>query len=67
MTSIATATEISLENEHLGNGDYFMIIASSSHPFIVDRARCKWTGRSLIEVNVENERFTVVFAFSLKP
>ena len=28
----ATATKTSLENKHLGNGDYFAIIASSSHP-----------------------------------
>ena len=28
----ATAAKTSLENKHLGNGDYFQIIASSSHP-----------------------------------
>ena len=51
---------MSLESKiRLGNGDYFVIYASSSYP-IVDRARCKWTGRSAIEVNIENERFTVV-------
>ena len=47
----------SLENKHLGNGDYFMIIPSS---FIIDRARCEWTGRSAVEVNVDNKRFIVV-------
>ena len=26
---------------------------------IVDRSRCKWTGRSAVEVNIENERLTV--------
>ena len=26
----------------------------------MDRARCKWTGRSAVEVNIENERFTVM-------
>ena len=36
--------------------DYCFFLAS----FIVDRARCKWTGRSAVEVNIENERFTVV-------
>ena len=54
--------QMSLESKIcLGNGDYFVIYASSSYP-IVDRARCKWTGRSLsaIEANIENERFTVV-------
>ena len=25
----------SLENKHLGNGDYFVIIASSSHPSLL--------------------------------
>ena len=30
--------------------------------FIVDRARCKWTGRSAVEVNVENETFCVAFS-----
>ena len=29
-------------------------------PFIVDRAHCKWTGISAVQVNYENERFTVV-------
>ena len=28
-------TKTSLENEHLGNGDYFVIIASSSHPLLL--------------------------------
>ena len=28
----------------------------------VERARCKWTGISAVEVNIENERFTVVFS-----
>ena len=36
--------------------DYCFFFAS----FFVDRARCKWTGRSAVEVNIENERFTVV-------
>ena len=26
---------MSLENKHLGNGDYFMIITSSSHPLLL--------------------------------
>ena len=57
----ATATKTSLENKHAGNGAYFVVIASSSHPLlIVDGARFKWTGRSVVEVNVDDERFTVV-------
>ena len=31
----ATATKMSLENKHLGNGDYFVNIASSSHPLLL--------------------------------
>ena len=34
----------------------FFFLAS----FIVHRARCKRTGRSAVEVNLENERFNVV-------
>jgi len=49
------ATKTSLEKKHLGNGDCFAIIASSSR-----RLCCKWTARSAVEVNVDNERFTVV-------
>ena len=36
--------------------DYCFFLASS----VVDRVRCKWTGRSAVGVNYENERFTVV-------
>ena len=32
---MATATKASLENKHLGNGDYIVIIASSSHPLLL--------------------------------
>ena len=42
--------------ETVGERDYCFFLAS----FIIDRARCEWTGRSAIEVNIENERFTVV-------
>ena len=31
----ATATKTSVENEHLRNGDYFVNIASSSHPLLL--------------------------------
>ena len=37
-----------------------MIIELLRRTFIVDRARCKWTGRGAVEVNIENERFTTV-------
>ena len=43
-----------------GYGDYFEITELLCRLFIVDRARCKLTGRSAVEVNIENERFTVV-------
>ena len=31
----ATAAKTSIENIHLGNGDYFLIIACSSHPLLL--------------------------------
>ena len=31
----ATATKTSLENKHLRNGDYFVIIVSSSHHLLL--------------------------------
>ena len=32
---MATATKTSLDNKHLGNGDYFAIIAPSLHPLLL--------------------------------
>jgi len=29
------AMKTSLENKHFGNGDYFVIISSSSHPLLL--------------------------------
>jgi len=52
----ATVTKTSLENKRFRNGDYCFFLVS----FIIDRARCKWTGRSAVKVNMENERFTIV-------
>ena len=61
------ATKTSVENKHLGNGDSFVIIASSSRPllltelkksFIVDRAAEGLVEAPLIEVNIRNEIFT---------
>ena len=37
----ATAAKTSLENKHLGNGDYFQIIASSSHPILLKEHAAK--------------------------
>ena len=43
--AIATATKTSLENKPLGNSDYFVINASSSHPlFLTENA-----GNRLVE------------------
>ena len=36
------------------------IIASSPNPLLLTEHTGNWTGRSAIEVNVENERFIVV-------
>lgn len=53
-------TKTSLENIHLGNGDHFVVIASSSHPMDFDnRARREWSGNIYVKANIENERFTV--------
>ena len=49
----------SLENKHLGKGDYFVIIASSLHPLSLTEN----AGNGLleaVEVNIKNERFTVL-------
>ena len=52
-----------LENKHLENGDYFVIIACFSlATFIVYGARCKLTGRSAVETDIGNEKF--IFAGS---
>ena len=45
---------------YAGYGDHFVIIELLRRTFVVDRARCKWTGRSAVEVFMENERFTVM-------
>ena len=62
-SAIATATKTSLESKHLRNGDYFVpqinkINPSSSHPLLLTE-QCNCTGRSVVGLNVENERFTV--------
>ena len=45
------------------NGDHFVPdYCVFFESFNVDRARCKWSGRSAVEVNIENEIFTVVFS-----
>ena len=41
----ATETKRSLKNKHLGSGDYFVIMASSSHPLLVTEG----AGNGLIE------------------
>ena len=35
LKAATTATKTLLGNKHLGNGDYFIIIASSSHPLLL--------------------------------
>lgn len=57
----ATVTQTLLENEHLGNGDNLAIIVSSSHPLSLTEHAANGLLEALhVEVNVENERFTVV-------
>ena len=51
-----TATKTSLENKYFGNGcDYRFFLAS----FNVNSASCKGSGRSVVEINIENEKFFV--------
>ena len=57
-----TAKKTSLENKHLGNGDYFVIIASSSHPLLLTEHDANGPGRSAVEVNIENERLIVGYS-----
>ena len=55
---MATTTRVAktpLENKRLGNGDYFVIIASCSHATLLAKHSTK-----NIEVNMGNERFNVV-------
>ena len=57
----ATAMKTSLENKHLGDGDYFVIISSPEHPLSL----AEHTAHGLVEApfkaeNIENETFTVV-------
>ena len=51
-----------LENKRLGNDDYFVVVASSSHPLLlIEPARYKQTVGSAVEGNNWNERFIVVY------
>ena len=58
----ATADKTSLKNKrYLRNVDYFAIVVFCSHSVLFsDKLRYRWTGRSIVELNIENERFTVV-------
>ena len=51
------------ECKHLGNADYFVIVASSSHLLLLTghAANIKWTGRRAVEVN----RVINCFAFTV--
>ena len=56
-----TARKTSLENKNLGNGYYFLIIASSSHPqLLTEHATNGLVEAPPVEVNIENERLTVL-------
>ena len=55
-------TKTSLENKHLGNGDYFVIIASSSYPILLIEHAASGLVEAPVEVNTENGRFAVVFS-----
>ena len=42
-------------------GDYVVIIVFFLASFTVARGRRKWTDRSAVEINIENERLIVVY------
>ena len=56
---MATATKTSLENKHFGNSDCFVIIAPSSHLLLLTEHSANGLVKG-VEVNIGNERFTVV-------
>jgi len=62
----ATVTKTSLEKKHLGIWYIFCGHCFFLASFIVDSARCKWTGRSTVEVNLGNKRFTIVCFYVVK-
>ena len=52
---MATTTKTSLENKHLGNSDFFVIIASSSHLLLLTEHAANGLVEGVDEVNIENE------------
>ena len=46
---MATATKMSIRNEHSGNCNYFVVIASSSHPLLLT----EHAGNGLVEAPVK--------------
>ena len=59
---MATESKTSLANKHLGNDDYFVIIASCSHSIMLAKYTKKWSmvNRSAVEANLEDEGITDV-------
>ena len=52
---MATTTKTSLENKHLGNSDFFVIIASFSHLLLLKEHAADGLVEGVDEVNIENE------------
>ena len=46
--------QTSFENRRLGNGVYFVVIASSFHPLMLTEHAANGLGRGAVEVNIEN-------------
>ena len=49
-----------LENKHLENGDYFVIIASCPHPLLLTEHAANWLVETALEIDIGNEIFTVM-------
>ena len=62
IATTAAAAKTSPENKHMRKSDHLVITPSCSHSILF----AKWIGRSAVEVNVENERFTAARSRSQK-
>ena len=63
----AMATKTLLENKHLVNGEYFVIIASSSHPLLLTEHAANGLVEAPLNKNRERKIYCCVSTLSLKP
>ena len=58
----AKAMKTSLENKHLGDGDYFVTISSPAHPLSLTKHAANGLVEAPLKENIVNENFTVVYS-----